>query len=85
MVEGSGFENRRSRKATRGSNPLSSAICNSRVQSIISTSRPPTDALERGAQEGCVLKFLWAQQDLNLRLRPCEERTLPLSYAPNST
>ena len=25
MVEGSGFENRRSRKATRGSNPLSSA------------------------------------------------------------
>ncbi len=27
----------------------------------------------------------WAQQDLNLRLRPCEERTLPLSYAPNST
>ena len=26
--------------------------------------------------------FRWAQQDLNLRLRPCEERTLPLSYAP---
>ncbi len=26
----------------------------------------------------------WAQQDLNLRLRPCEERTLPLSYAPDS-
>src|SRR5258707_13319720 len=24
----------------------------------------------------------WAQQDLNLRLRPCEGRTLPLSYAP---
>ena len=25
----------------------------------------------------------WAQQDLNLRLRPCEGRTLPLSYAPD--
>ncbi len=24
----------------------------------------------------------WAQQGLNLRLRPCEGRTLPLSYAP---
>ena len=24
----------------------------------------------------------WAQQDLNLRLQPCEGRTLPLSYAP---
>lgn len=29
------------------------------------------------------LLSLWAQQDLNLRLRPCEERTLPLSYAPS--
>jgi hypothetical protein len=26
--------------------------------------------------------FQWAQQDSNLRLRPCEGRTLPLSYAP---
>ncbi len=26
--------------------------------------------------------FLWAQQGSNLRLRPCEGRTLPLSYAP---
>jgi hypothetical protein len=26
----------------------------------------------------------WAQQDLNLRLPPCEGGTLPLSYAPLS-
>ena len=26
----------------------------------------------------------WAQQDLNLRLPPCEDGTLPLSYAPNA-
>lgn len=28
--------------------------------------------------------YQWAQQDSNLRLRPCEGRTLPLSYAPRS-
>lgn len=28
--------------------------------------------------------FGWAQQGLNLRLRPCEGRTLPLSYAPET-
>ncbi len=28
---------------------------------------------------------LWAQQDLNLRLPPCEDGTLPLSYAPDAT
>jgi hypothetical protein len=28
------------------------------------------------------LVISWAQQDLNLRLQPCEGCTLPLSYAP---
>lgn len=27
----------------------------------------------------------WAQQDLNLRLLPCEGNTLPLSYAPSTS
>lgn len=27
-------------------------------------------------------RLFWAQQDLNLRLPPCEGGTLPLSYAP---
>jgi integrase-like protein len=29
-------------------------------------------------------RYQWAQQGSNLRLRPCEGRTLPLSYAPLS-
>ena len=39
------------------------------------------DAGERGAGErsGGFRYLLWALQGLNLRLRPCEGRTLPLS------
>ena len=37
---------------------------------------------DSSTNNGKLNDFQWAQQDLNLRLRPCEERTLPLSYAP---
>src|SRR5262249_48554205 len=41
------------------------------------------DRSDRGAgREALRTSRGWAQQDLNLRLRPCEGRTLPLSYAP---
>ena len=43
---------------------------------------PPRDGKELKAVSD---SLQWAQQDLNLRLRPCEGRTLPLSYAPQLT
>jgi hypothetical protein len=51
---------------------------------------PVEHSVEQGAEGGALgsetppqLAVLWwAQRDLNPRLRPCEGRTLPLSYAP---
>jgi hypothetical protein len=45
---------------------------------MVVTSRMASQVGRGGAED-----LGWAQQGLNLRLRPCEERTLPLSYAPN--
>src|SRR4051812_48830409 len=44
----------------------------------------PAVARDKTARSCLGVATWWAQQGLNLRLRPCEGRTLPLSYAPEA-